>query len=85
MDGNSFDHEYGSSEINKRNRADGSQSSNRATALAELAKLGDPRSSHDVTQFTKATSGNQVGASAMDLGRYRKLLSSSVQLENKAR
>ena len=44
-------------------------------------------SSHDVTQFTKATDGNgaHAGASAMDVGRYRKLLSSSVQLENKDR
>lgn len=85
MDGNSFDHEYGSNEIQRRGLADRSASSNRATALAELAKMGDPRSSHDVS-VTKATSGgNQVGASAMDLGRYRKLLSSSVQLENKAR
>ena len=53
LDGNSFDNEYGTAEIQKKRPADRSQSSNRATA--ELIKMGDPRSSHDMTQFTKAT------------------------------
>ena len=58
-----------------------------ASSIKAAEEMNKGRSSNDVTQFTKATSGNHfgAGASAMDVGRYRKLLSSSVQLENRER
>ena len=49
LDGNSFDHEYGSAEVTRRKTVDRAHSSNRTTAELKKVTVDKLKSSHDAT------------------------------------